>query len=150
MSNVRFGMQEVESLEEVSHHRLHKLFVKWARFATWSLEREQCGLERQMDQTLVKITTGTFEGEHIDGMTDVLGSRMRCGYRIEMVVEGDLAIHFPRRSTHVHLKCNILVIARSLMSRSHRRDSKLSEPCERSRQNHAVEFAPNPSLPITR
>ena len=76
MSNVHFSMQEVESLEEVLYHRFHKLFGERARFAAWSLKREQCGLKRQMDQTLMKIAAGTFEGEHIDSMTDALESRM--------------------------------------------------------------------------
>ena len=65
-------MQEVERLEEAFHHNFHKLFREWARFAAWSLECEQCGLKRQVDQTLVDIAAGTFEAENIDGMTDVL------------------------------------------------------------------------------
>ena len=72
MSNVRFSMQEVERLEELFHHDFHKLFREWARFAAWSLKFEQCGLKRQVDQTLVDIAADTFEAENIDGMTDML------------------------------------------------------------------------------
>jgi hypothetical protein len=116
MSNVCLSVQEVESLEEAFHYRFHKLFGERARFAAWSLKREYCGMERQMDQTLVKIAAGTFEGEHIDGMTDVLRSRMRCGYGIEMIVEGPFAIYPTRRGSYIHLQDNILVVARSMMS----------------------------------
>ncbi len=44
----------------------------------------------------MEMAAGAFNSERIDGMTEILGSRMRCGYRIEMVVKGDLAIHFER------------------------------------------------------
>jgi hypothetical protein len=112
MSNVRLSVQKVKSLKEVDHYRLHKLFGEWARFAAWSLKREQGGLKWQVNQTLVKIAIGTFEAEHIDGMTDALRSRVRCGYRIEMVVNCDLAIQFPGRGTHVHLQYNIMIVSR--------------------------------------
>jgi hypothetical protein len=97
----------------------------------------------------VNIAAGTFETEHIDGMPDVLRSRMRCGHRIDMVVKGDLAINLSRRSAYVHFQHNILAVSRLRVSRSYRRTSRVSVPYERSRQNHTVEFAPNPSLPIT-
>jgi hypothetical protein len=76
MSNVRLSVQEVESLEQGFHYRFHKLFGKWARLAARSLKREQRGLKRQVDQALVEIAAGTFEGEHINSMTDALESRM--------------------------------------------------------------------------
>lgn len=113
MSNIRLSVQEVKSLEEVLRYRLHKLFGEWARFAAWSLKREQCGLQRQVDQTLVNIAIGTFEAGHIDGMPDMLRSRVRCGYRFNIIVKGDLAIHFPRRCACVHFQRqhNILVVS---------------------------------------
>lgn len=149
MSDVRLSMQEVEGFEEISHHRLHKLFGEQTRFAARSLKREQGGLKRLMYQTLMDTAAGTFEAEHIDDMADLLRSRMRCGHRIDMVVKGDLAINFPRRSAYVHFQHNILAVSRLRVSRSYQRTSRIYVPYERSRQNHTVEFAPNPSLPIT-
>lgn len=76
MRNVRFSVQEVKSFQQVLHGRFCQLFGEWARFAAWSLERKQCGLKRQVDQTLVDVAANAFETEDIDGMTDVLGSRV--------------------------------------------------------------------------
>lgn len=72
MSNVRFSVQKIERFEQVLHDHLHQPFREWARRAAWSLKREQRGLKRLVDQTLMNIAVGTLETEHIDDTTDVL------------------------------------------------------------------------------
>lgn len=75
MGNVCVSVQKVKGLEQVLHNHLHQSFGEWARFAAWSLKCEQRGLERLVDQTFMNTAAGTFEAEHIDGMTDVLRSK---------------------------------------------------------------------------
>jgi len=48
MSDIRLGVQEVESFEQVLHDCLHQLFGERARSVAESLKRERRGLERPM------------------------------------------------------------------------------------------------------